>query len=129
MTTQLDITNLSGSDLFEALKSGKKFVVTKTPKEFSDKPLKEVHYIPFIDQWTEEAIILIEHLTVCINCGSAYSTPNSRLLVRESHERLGVHYRAISPLDYNICKDRLPLKKEVHKSTSDFCCSCLSLEE
>lgn len=122
----LDITNLSGADLFKALSTGKKFVINKTSEAVKKgEVLPVVKHTPFIDKWTEVAAVFIRHEITCVNCGSCFSFPNANVFVKETHKTLGIHHRAVGKVEFNIAKQNLPLETELHSATSLFCQDCV----
>lgn len=80
---KLDITSLTGKQLFAALASGKKFKTQTTAIPARPKIL-----------WKPNALVLIVHHAEC-SCGKVYSYPNTHVLLRRTHPTEGVHLSAI----------------------------------
>lgn len=116
----IDITNLTGNDLFEALKSGSKIKTEKT--KAPPKPTLE-------SLWANHSLVLIIHQTTCSCCGHQYEVPNPHILLHRRHPTEGEHYMAVTPMykDPETVFSKLPLIERVEMSTVEACQFCWNL--
>ena len=90
MSDKLDITNLRGGDLWDALSSGKQLVTKKPPKPISPRPSL---------RWQDERLVFLIHEVHCEGCDHAYEYPNADIFLRRIAKDNSVHY---ARLEHNI---------------------------
>lgn len=87
----IDISKLSGDDLFAALQSGSK-LVCKTPPKTLDRlaPARTSAW-----RWQDTDLVLIETHVDCCGCSRRYTYPNDTLFLRRKAANGAVHYTAL----------------------------------
>lgn len=83
----VDITDLTGNALFEALKSGAKI-------KKSTLPLSRLQDVA--SDWHNQNLVMIVHQVECQGCGAVYPYPNGNILLHQTHEKKGDHYSSIA---------------------------------
>lgn len=123
----MDITNLTGEDLFAALTSGEKVTVKTNKPTKQDSSTGEIIPTNFTSPWTKKALILIMHEVEC-RCGETYEHPNDRVLLKEEafigkaiHP--SVHYRELTIGEVKLARE-LPFQLHTHKRNVDVCGFC-----
>jgi len=91
----LDITNLKGDDLWDALGSDKTFKVRKQPKVAKPRLLDPL--APAAGQhwdWSDTNLVLLVTTCEC-RCGRIYEHPNPTIFLRRETPSGALHYTAI----------------------------------
>jgi len=88
---KIDITNLTGGALFDALKSPQKIMVkkTKTPKVPEVQPYKSLG-------WDIDSLVLMVTYHYCDRCGNNWTVPNRDILIKRVHTKYGIHYAPLT---------------------------------
>lgn len=113
----IDISKLNGSDLFDALASGKKIK-------------KSVLTTPVIhDLWKDKELILIVHRITCKTCKETYAYPNGKVLLQRTHPTKGEHFVELGPRykDPEIAFKDLFLSEAYRDEEVDVCQKCWNL--